>query len=56
MSSSDGYVYTPFITKNGVRIYKAGGGLFKFRADPNYKKKSPKQIPKTKKKFKKPKN
>lgn len=32
----DGYVYTPYITRNGKRIYPKNGGVFRFR-DRRYK-------------------
>lgn len=28
---TDGIVYTPWITRNGKRVYKKGGGVFAFR-------------------------
>lgn len=28
---ADGYIYTPWITRNGVRIPKPGGGMWRFK-------------------------
>lgn len=28
-ASEDGFIYRPYITKNGKRIYRKGGGMFK---------------------------
>lgn len=29
--TDDGYVYTPYITRNGKRIYRKDGGMFRFK-------------------------
>lgn len=32
------WIYTPYITKNGIKIYRKNGGMFKFWVDDNKQK------------------